>query len=390
MAEKEKTVFQNLIDYVDWRGDLSFEASGFNCVDALVFCQLSYLHFDSIVPPGFDDFISLKDTAQKFKDSSDFDKRKDLGMMINPKTSELLFKCAESVRFGGVLLCGFIDNYSKSREEQFAAVTFCFDEGKCGLLGKIKKAFVAFRGTDDTLIGWKEDFNLAFMESVPAQNDAAIYLKTLINSKSFHKYEFYAGGHSKGGNLAIYAGAKQDEKTKEKIINIFNFDGPGFSEKDLASADFCSVKQKIISVFPQMSLIGMLFHHYEGCKVVESSEKLVMQHDPFSWNVRGHNFVEKDALENGSEIFFKSFNKWFEKLEKSQRENFVETVFGLVESTEATTNTELSRNFLKNAGTILKAAVKLDSSIRDDALKIISQFLKITGSEIKDLIFAKS
>lgn len=387
MAEKEKKIFQNLLDYVDWRGDLSFEACGFNNVDALIFCQLSYLHFDSLVPPGFDDFISLKDTARKFKDSSDFENRKDLGMMINPKTTELLFKCAESARFGEVLLCGFVDNYSKMREEQFAAVTFCFDEGKRGLLGKIKKAFAAFRGTDDTLIGWKEDFNLAFMESVPAQNDAAIYLKAAMNSKSFHKYEFYAGGHSKGGNLAVFAGANQDERSKEKIINIFNFDGPGFSEKDLAGADFCSVKRKIISVFPQMSLIGMLFHHYEDFKVVESSEKLIMQHDPFSWNVRGGNFVERNSLENGSEIFFKSFNKWFEKLEKKQRENFVETIFGLVGATKATTNTEFSRNFLKNAGTILKAAVKLDSSIRDDSLKIISQFLKITGSEIRESIF---
>lgn len=388
MSKKEKSIFQNILDYLDWRGDLSFEKSPFNVVDALIFCQLSYLHFDSLVPPSFDNFATMKEVADKFKNSSDFETRKNLGMLINPKTTELLFKCAESERFGNVNLCGFIDDFNKTKEEQFSAVTFCFDEGKRGF-SRIKKAFVAFRGTDDTLIGWKEDFNLAFMKSVPAQEDAAKYLKNAMSSKSLHKCGFYAGGHSKGGNLAIYAGSKQDEKSKENLLKIFNFDGPGFSEQDLASTDFCSVKPKIVSVFPQMSLIGMLFHHYEGYKVAESNEKLVMQHDPFSWNVKGGDFVTKPELENGSEIFFKSFNKWFENLEKTQRENFVETVFGLIDSTNATTNTELSRNFLKNALAIGKAAVKLDSSIRDDALKIISQFLKITGTEIKETIFEK-
>lgn len=387
MMEKAKVVFQNILDYLEWRGDLDFEKAPFNVVDALIFCQLSYLNFKTLVPAGFDEFATLREVSEKFKNSSDFETRKNLGMLINPKTTELLFNCAASKRFCDVNLCGFIDDYDKGREEQFSAVTFCFDEGKRGFLGKNSKAFVAFRGTDDTLIGWKEDFNLAFMQSVPAQDDAAKYLKNAMSSKSLHKCGFYAGGHSKGGNLAIFAGAKQDEKSKEKLLNIFNFDGPGFSEQDLASTDFCSVKPKIVSVFPQMSLIGMLFHHYEGYKVAESNEKLVMQHDPFSWNVKGGDFVTKPELENGSEIFFKSFNKWFENLEKTQRENFVETVFGLIDSTKATTNTELSRNFLKNALTIGKAAVKLDSSIRDDALKIISQFLKITGTEIKETIF---
>lgn len=386
--EKAKVVFQNILDYLEWRGDLSFERSPFSVVDALIFCQLSYLHFDSLVPSDFDSFVTMKEVADKFKNSSDFETRKNLGMLINPKTTELLFKCADSERYRNVSLCGFIDDFNKTKEEQFSAVTFCFDEGK-RRFSRIKEAFVAFRGTDDTLIGWKEDFNLAFMEKVPAQEDAAKYLKNAMNSKLLHKCGFYAGGHSKGGNLAIFAGAKQDEKSKENLLNIFNFDGPGFSEQNLASADFCSVKPKIVSVFPQMSLIGMLFHHYEGYKVAKSNEKLVMQHDPFSWEVKGGDFVTKPELENGSEIFFKSFNKWFEGLEKTQRENFVETLFGLIDSTNATTNTELSRNFLKNALAIGKAAMKLDSSIRDDALKIISQFLKITGTEIKETIFEK-
>lgn len=385
MAEKGKGDFQNILDYLDWRGDLTFDQNAFNDVDALIFCQLSYLHFDSLVSSDFDNFSTLFEVSEKFKDSSGFETRKNLGVMINPLTTELLFKCASSRRFCGVKLCGFVDDYDKAREKQFSAVTFLFDEkkeAKYGFSGRTKKAFVAFRGTDDTLVGWKEDFNLAFMESVPAQEDAASYLFNAMNSKSLKKYRFYAGGHSKGGNLAIYSAANLDEKSKERILNIYNFDGPGFSEKDLESGKFLSIKPKIVSVFPQMSMIGMLFHHYDDFKVVFSSEKLVMQHDPFSWLVLGADFVLKDSLENGSEIFFRSFNIWFENLEKKQRENFVETVFSLLDSTKARTNTELSRKLVRNAGAILKAAIRLDSSIRDDAIRIIKQFLKITGEQI--------
>ncbi len=385
MAEKSKTEFQNILSYVEWRGDLTFEQSAFNCVDALIFCQLSYIHFDSLVPSGFDDSSVLLDVSRKFRESSDFETRKNLGIMINPLTTELLLKCAASRRFGGVRLCGFIDDYDKIREEQFSAVAFLFDEqkeAKCGFSPRIKKAFVAFRGTDDTLVGWKEDFNLSFMESVPAQDDASSYLFNAMNSKSLRKNRFYAGGHSKGGNLAVYSSANLDEKSKGRLLEVYNFDGPGFSEKDLKSENFRSIKSKIVSFFPQMSMIGMLFHHYEGYKVVFSAEKLILQHDPFSWSVLGCEFVQRDSLESGSEIFFRSFNKWFENLDKKQRENFVETVFSLLESTKAKTSTELSKKVVRNAGAILKAAIRLDSSIRDDAVRIIKQFLKITGEQI--------
>ena len=158
MAEKSKEDFQNILDYLDWRGDLTFEQSSFNDVDALIFCQLSYLHFDSLVSSDFDNFSTLLEVSQKFKDSGDFETRKNLGLMINPLTVDLLFRCASSRRFCGVKLCGFVDDYDKAREEQFSALTFLFDEkkeAKCGFSGKAKKAFVAFRGTDDTLVGWK-------------------------------------------------------------------------------------------------------------------------------------------------------------------------------------------------------------------------------------------
>ena len=361
----------DLCDYIDWRGDLSFADFPLNEVDALVFCQLSYMNFAELAPKNFDSSIKLCDLSKLFFGSVDFETRSDLGMLIDPKTNELLKKTGESERFKDVAVTGFVSEYNQEKEEQFSAVTFVLNEG--GLLEK-QQIFVAFRGTDDTIVGWKEDFNLAFMEKVPAQADALAYLENAASS--FKKAQITVGGHSKGGNLAIFAAAHLDEKSKKNLLAVYNFDGPGFSQNSLDSDEFFSIKQKIISVYPQFSIVGMLFHHYDSCKIVLSDEKLVMQHNPFSWFIKGTNFEIKDDLDTGSEIFFKSFNKWFEEIQPNQREQFVETLFGLLDSTNAITNSDLNKDKLKNTGKIIKAFATLDKEIRDDAVRLAGDFVK--------------
>lgn len=366
----------DICDYIDWRGDLTFELSSFNEVDALILAQLSYINFTELAPQSLDSSIKLSELSALFFASKDFESRSDLGALIDPKTLELLKKAASSRRFGNIGVTGFVSEYNRDKEEQFSAVTFVLDEGS---LLERPLIFVAFRGTDDTLVGWKEDFNLAFMEKVPAQADALAYLENV--TLAFKKAEFITGGHSKGGNLAIYASAHLNEKAKKNLLEVYNFDGPGFSQNDLDSNEFFSVKTKIRSVYPQFSIIGMLFHHYDSFRIVYSDEKLVMQHNPFSWFVKGVNFELKDELDGGSEVFFNSFNKWFEGLKDDQRENFVETLFGLLNSTDALTNTDLSKDKLKNTGKIIKAFAKLDSDIRDEAVKIAGDFIKTVVQE---------
>lgn len=372
----EKKNKSDICDYIDWRGDLSFEISPFNDIDALIFSQLSYMNFTGLAPSAFDSSIKLSELAKIFFGSTDFEKRSDLGVLIDPKTNELLKKAGESVRFGNVEVTGFLNRYDSEKEEQFSAVSFVFDKG--GVL-EPQKIFVAFRGTDDTLVGWKEDFNLAFLDFVPAQQDASAYLENV--AESFRKAEIFVGGHSKGGNLAIFAGAFLSEKSKKNLSRIYNFDGPGFSQNSLDSDEFFSIKQLIRSVYPQFSIIGMLFHHYDSYKIVQSDEWLVMQHNPFSWFIKGTNFETKDELDLGSGIFFKSFNKWFEELLPNQREQFVETLFGLLESTNAITNSDFDRNKLKNTGKIIKAFAKLEPEIRDEAMKIAGDFVKTIAKE---------
>ncbi len=366
----------DILDYIDWRGDLSFEAAPFGDVDSLILCQLSYLNFSGLVSKSFEESTSLFEVSKLFFASSDFERRSKLGFFIDPATLELLKKASESKRFGNIGVCGFVSEHDEQKEEQFSAVTFILDESS--MLGR-GLVYLAFRGTDDTLIGWKEDFNLAFMSEVPAQKDAVSYLERA--ALNFRKSDIISGGHSKGGNLAIYSAAHVNEKIKRRIQKVYNFDGPGFSQAVLDSDDFFSIKTKITSFYPQFSIVGMLFHHYDFYKSVLSDEKLLMQHNPFSWFVKGKTFETKEELDSGSGIFFRSFNVWFEKLSSYQREQFVETLFSLLEATNAQTNSELLGNVLKNAPKILKAFAKLDSEIRDDATHIAADFIKIIAKE---------
>lgn len=371
-----KKSHSDICDYIDWRGDLTFAQSPLNEIDSLIFCQLSYINFTNLAPNNFDSSIKLSELAKLFFASPDFNERSNLGILIDKKTNELFKKAGESIRFQDVEITGFVSEHDHKIEEQFSAVTFILN-----LLSPLAKQqiFIAFRGTDDTIIGWKEDFNLAFLEKIPAQNDALAYLENAIST--FKKAEFFVGGHSKGGNLAIFASAYLNKKSKKNLISIYNFDGPGFSQSSLDSDDFLSIKPKIRSIFPKFSIVGMLFHHFEPYKIVLSNKKFVMQHNPFSWFVKGISFECKDKFDSGSELFFNSFNKWFENLQQNQREQFVETFFSLLDSTNAITNSELSHDALKNTGKVIKAFASLDTEIRDEAIKIAGDFIKIVLKE---------
>ena len=367
-----------LLDYVEWRGDLDFDSSPLNPVDALIFCQLSYLNFDGILQKDFSSSVTLNQCASMFA-ADNFESRRDLGLLINPKTVDLLFACASSVRFGKLLLSGYVNKYSPIHEEQFSALTFFYKSKN----KKSSFAFVSFRGTDDTIIGWKEDFNLAFKENIPAQKDALSYLTE--SSANFKKATVYCGGHSKGGNLAIYAGAFLNKKYQPNLKTIYNFDGPGFLKETLEKDEFKSALKKTESFFPQGSIVGMIFEHDKNYSVVKSDGVLMMQHDAFTWKTSPQNFELMEELEKSSLFFNETFNQWFVQLPEHRREEFVETLFGVLESTQAETNSQLAENWIKNGGKIIKAFAKLDKEIRNSALDTASQFIRLARHKIPEL-----
>ncbi|WP_191017072.1 Mbeg1-like protein [Treponema zioleckii] len=356
----------DFFDYLNWRGDLSFSASPFNDVDALIFCQLSYANFDGLIPDSFDKSISLHHLVRKFREDKDFKKRSYLGLVINAKTIDLLFRVGESERFANVRLCGYKNVYSRELSEQFCAITVSFGN----------RLFVVFRGTDDTIVGWKEDFNLAFDEAVPAQKDAVAYLEKL--KASFGNSAFSLGGHSKGGNLAIYSAAHFSNPSEIEVV--YNFDGPGFIQNDLQKECFLRIKPKVKSFYPDFSIVGMLFHHFEKFEVVKNSEKFLMQHDPFAWQILGGHFEIQKKLNKGSIFFYKTFNSWFEKLSVQKRAEFVETLFSALESSEVKDFSSFAENGFRNFIKTIRAFDENDSVIKKSVWDTARKFLKEAGA----------
>lgn len=362
----------DLIDYVEWRGDLTFSKSAFCDVDALVLCQLSYLNFDGLLSSGFSNKIFLRDLWTIFKGSKDFERRSDLGALISRQTVRLLEVCAASKRFGKIYASGYVSKIDLQNEEQFSALAFF--EGAFN-----SNPFVAFRGTDDTIVGWKEDFNLAIEEAVPAQRDALAYLEGVAKKT---RGKILVGGHSKGGNLAVYASAFCGPKCKKRIDRVFNFDGPGFRKEIIESEGLKEILPLLHSYYPKLSIVGMLFRRAGEYSVVDSQAQGLMQHEPFSWLLGPRSFKTLDDFENASDIFHKTFNEWLEGISKEKRSLVVETLFKVITAGGAKTNSDLGKDWFKQAGAIVKAASELDKDTRDEVIKLVQRLFELAAKNI--------
>lgn len=364
----------NLIDYVAWRGDIDFDYDPLNEIDSMIFCQLSYLDFGGLVPE--DGRISLENCSKLFFESSDFEKRSNLGALINPLTVDLFRACASSRRFSSLYLSNFRNIMNEKTEEQFSAISFSFG---------CKWTYAAFRGTDDTLVGWKEDFNLAFMDSLPSQKDAALYLDETAESSN---PVLYVGGHSKGGNLAVYAASKCSRKNQDKISLVFSNDGPGFQKNFFEESGFMNVSSKICSIVPEFSVVGMLFgHDYENTHSVKSDGEGLMQHDAFNWNILGTHFVYVDDVNKESKFVSKTVNGWFLELDYDQRYVFVETIFSVLRGTNFKTALEFSENPFESFLKIVQSSSKIDRETSDKVTKAIKLLGQHAFRNIRDRIF---
>lgn len=361
----------DLFAYLKWRGDLSFTNSPLNQIDALILSQLSYINFSGIISELPRKQKSLKQVATEFSNYQEKDSRSNLGLVINPKTIDLLQEAANTPRFSNIQLCNYKDSFNPNIEEQFCAITALLDDDS---------AVVIFRGTDDTIVGWKEDFNLALKQTVPAQKESLKYLENAIENFRFRT--FFIAGHSKGGNLAIFSGAHLKPKYQNKIKAVYNFDGPGFVEEEITKPHFVEILKKTTTVFPQGSIIGMIFKHQNNFLVVQSDGFFIMQHDPFTWKLEGTSFLLCDKLEKSSAFFHKIFNEWFISLDYSQKEELIKTIFDAVESTNAKTNSELTSNWVKNSGKIIKSLSDMDPEIKKSTGHSINEFFKLAGKNI--------
>lgn len=349
-----------IMDYIAWRGDLPFSSSEFSDVDALIFTQLSYIDFSGAVSSDMKECVTLKQAAKKVLAEGE----RPLGAVLPEDITELLKAAAASRRFCDIGLSGFVNRIDIENEEQFSAVLFHIG----------RSIFVAYRGTDDTIVGWKEDFNLSYMDSVPAQREAAEYLNKAMRAYRF--VPFFAGGHSKGGNLSVYAAANLSPRHKRRIKKVFNFDGPGFPEELIKTPEYEEIGGKVINILPEGSIVGRLFSACGKEKIVSCKENLIMQHVAFGWQVLGGAFVTADGPNGGSVAVDRVLSGWIADMTNQEREALVEALFEVFKSSEAKTLTDIINDklgFMKAIGGVSKDKKR---DIRKYMAKILEQAAK--------------
>ncbi|MBO4532553.1 MAG: DUF2974 domain-containing protein [Treponema sp.] len=360
----------NIIDYITMRGDLSFEQSEFNCVDALILSQISYNNVEGLVSSGFTSKITLEQLANSFENDRDFEKRSNMGAMINTLTPVLLQKAGKSRRFGQVKVCGFINRIDYVNIEQFSALTYEIEKNSY---------VVAFRGTDDTIVGWYEDFNLGHMAEVPAQKDAVAYIKEAMDTL---KGQFIVTGHSKGGNLSVKAGMSVEKKAQKRLQTVYNFDGPGFFKEVYQTPEFLQIKDKLKAFFPEFCIVGMMFEHSPSYSIVACDAEGILQHDPFTWNVTGPCFALAEKLDEASRIFYSSFNDWTQRLSAEERKRFVDTFFSVINASGVTTNYQIEQNMLGCGTKMLAKLAELKEEDRKAFMTAIKMLIKAAKDNI--------
>ena len=345
----------DMFDYLTWRGDIPFSQVPPGPVDALIFTTLSYIEFDGIAPDTPCKWITLTEAASSLLQNPLAPKK-----VRVEKDLELLAVAAACPRFQNVGLSFYRDIFVPEENTQFAAMTFYLDDGS---------AFLAFRGTDKNLVGWREDFNMTFLESIPAQRLAKQYV---LEFSAASRAPMHLGGHSKGGNLAIYAAAKVPVSVQNQIVRVYNHDGPGFTEQLLSQDGYRRIVPKIHTYVPQSSVFGMLLDREEPHTIIRSRQIGLLQHDPYNWEVMGGFFIEEEAFTADSRFLDRTFKTWLAGMTTEERYQFFDTVFDLLMTEEASRPLDIFKpQNLKSYFLNLTA----DGNVR-----------KIIGSEIENLI----
>ena len=354
----------NMLDYIDWRGDITMEMSPFNDIDNLIFTQLSFIDFDSIVPSFCESgSIPLWEAAERL-----FERHKpediEMGILVPNDIVTLFRKMAEAERFKNLRLTKYISKINYDSPQQFAALTIMLPDGSY---------YIAFRGTDDTIIGWKEDFNMGFMTSVPSQLDAVKYVTAVSRELTGG---IILGGHSKGGNLAVYSGVYCPDEVKDRLIRVYNNDGPGFSKKIIDTEEYANVADRIKTIIPESSVVGIMLEHDEKFTIVKSTQTGLLQHDSFSWEVLGAQFIVTGERSQYSEISDAAMKAWISDMDTEERILFVDTLFDILQSTDAKTLLDLNANKLETAMALMKKIKNLDEEHRTAMTRIIGALFK--------------
>lgn len=345
---------KNMLDYIKEFGHVSFEERAFSEIDALVLTELEYLPLEKVVPSdeNGENFVTVKEIAEYMQEHKQelFDENP---MMITQERHEVSQVIADAPRFQSLKFFGVVSEWDKDTTKQFAAVTVEVEPSV---------RLVVFRGTDETLIGWKEDFLMTYSPLVAAQTDAKEYL---AKQASLWGGDLMISGHSKGGNLAIYAAATQEEDVQLRIVDIFCFDSPGLYRSVLETKGYQNIVPLAMRYIPQDSLVGLMLESEVPYVIVKSNATGAMQHSAMTWEIEDGQFIKMEKLTKNSLLNDQTFKKWTESVSDEELELFWNVFFELLFSVGIDTVNDLYGQFMHYVQEFLKAAGDMDEEKRE-------------------------
>ena len=360
----------NMVEYVETQLDTIKERPLCD-VDSLV---LSWLSYWRLSPDARETSTSRGAEIGALYDAKAFGS---MTTVVSDAAScrHLLAALVASPRFRRMRIANYVEDTNEESEKQFSAMTL-------RLPGNV--TYVAFRGTDSTVVGWKEDFNLAFEQAIPSQLAATAYLEKVAR---LTRGPLYVGGHSKGGNLAVYAAMNCKSAVRERIVAAFSHDGPGFTEEAMAVPSWAEASHLIHKTLPRSSVIGMLFERQEkDFSVVESTSVGIMQHDPFSWVVNGTAFCVVKELSLGASLFDQGLNDWVSNMSSAEREHFIETLFSIFKAGGEPTFASLADNWTETVPKMLGALADMSGEDRDMLGRVVSALVRSVVPSVSDVL----
>ncbi len=358
----------NILDYVDFRGDLTFAERPFNEVDNLIFSELSYVEMDDFITSDGTATMTVSELREAYdKIRSRFD-------YAFSDPWPLLDRCGRSARFGSAEVRYYLKKFDFEKQYRFTAVTFKFEDNTI---------YVAFRGTDGNIDGWRECFNLSYLEETAGQKEAAEYLERVA---SLTDEDIIVGGHSKGGNFAEYAAAfASDDVRRERIKAIYTNDGPGFRDSVAESENYKEILSRTLKIMPEASIVGSILRGEETVKVIKGDGVGPIQHDPFHWRVLGTEFEPSDRKPSAL-LTEETLRIWIDNMNEDERKDFTEAVFDALYGTGMTDFSDIHKKKLKTVLALGKAQRIMDPEKK----KTVKEGLKRLGRAARQARKVKS
>ena len=350
-----------LLDYLQWRNDVPLSVSPFNEVDNVIFSYLSYIDFRDL-REDWNGFFDLKELFQDFCEKHSLEEIQTTGEFTE-RAPLLLQEMMAGERFSATKVGYYAEDFDKDKVKQFAALVFLLPDGR---------NYISFRGTDKTITGWKEDFLMSCQSETAGAKEAVAYFNKIA---PVLEGELILGGHSKGGNFAMYAAAFCEAEYKERIMQVYNNDGPGFREEVIQSPEFQELLPKIITIAPQSSIIGQLLSNPAKQHVIHSTAKGILQHDAMTWEAEKDRLVSSE-LDELSHYAKTTLGSWLESMDDESRESLCTTAFSLIESTNSETFIEFSGNLMKNMETIWKEMGKLPEEKKKEIMDALANLME--------------